>query len=224
MEKVISYSLWGEEYKYCAGAIKNAKDAKVFYPDWICYFYITNNVPYWCVNELSECDNVKVIVCNDPPNWKFATKRFKAIDEENVKRVIFRDTDSRLSKREVDAVNEWISEDTALHIMKDHPYHGGFPILAGMFGLYKGHGMPCISEWLEEFEETEIDPNYYHYDQMFLKYVFNCLKGSCTIHDEFFENKPFPTPRQGFEFVGQVFDEFGKTDPNHTEALEQATK
>ena len=39
------------------------------------------------------------------------------------------------------------------------------------------------------------------------------------IHDEFFDKKPFPTKRENFEFVGQIFDEKEKTVRQHVETL-----
>ena len=42
------------------------------------------------------------------------------------------------------------------------------------------------------------------------------------VHDEFFDNQPFPTPRHGYEFVGQVFDESDRTVREHVEALKKA--
>ncbi len=34
MNKVISFSLWGDNPKYTIGAIKNAELSKTIYPDW----------------------------------------------------------------------------------------------------------------------------------------------------------------------------------------------
>ena len=39
-KKVISFSLYGNDPKYCVGAIKNAKLAKYIYPDWVCRFKV----------------------------------------------------------------------------------------------------------------------------------------------------------------------------------------
>ena len=41
------------------------------------------------------------------------------------------------------------------------------------------------------------------------------------VHDEFYENNPFPTARQGYEFVGQVFDEDEQTVQEHVEVLKR---
>jgi len=39
MKKVISFSLWGDNPTYNIGAIKNAKLALDYYPDFECWFW-----------------------------------------------------------------------------------------------------------------------------------------------------------------------------------------
>ena len=40
MLKVISFSLWGDNPTYTQGGIINAELAKIYYPDFECWFYI----------------------------------------------------------------------------------------------------------------------------------------------------------------------------------------
>lgn len=218
MKKIISFSLWGNNPKYTIGAIKNADLAWKFYPGWICRFYCAIDVPTEILKKLQE--KSEVIIVDDKPDWTFTTKRFLPMSEEGVERVIFRDTDSRFSMREVEAVNEWIKSDKSLHVMKDHPYHGGFPILAGMFGMVGG----MISQVEKLLELAKKVPEQYHYDQIFLqKYIWSVFKNDCIIHDEFFLKKPFPTQRNGFEFVGEPFNSDDTVcDLSHREILKAA--
>jgi len=213
MKKVISFSLWGNNPKYTIGAIKNANLAPIVYPNWICRFYVSNDVPNDIIRELEKTS--EVIKLNSIGNWKLTVERFKAIDED-VECVLFRDTDSRLNNREKAAVDEWLKSDKTLHIMKDHPYHGGFPILAGMWGLKKKGFNLNMSKMLSIYSNTE----QYHYDQIFLKdYIWKYYSDDCIIHDEFFNKKPFPTTRNGLQFVGQVFDENDITPIEHLNIL-----
>ena len=46
-KKVISFSLWGNEPRYCMGAIKNAKIAQKIFKDWTCRFYVSNSWIFW---------------------------------------------------------------------------------------------------------------------------------------------------------------------------------
>jgi hypothetical protein len=213
--KLISFSLWGNNPKYTIGAIKNANLAREFYPGWICRFYCANDVLKETIQELRKTS--QVVETEDSPNWKFATKRFLPMSEEGIERVIFRDTDSRFSTREVEAVKQWEKEQKILHIMKDHPYHGGFPILAGMFGIL-GDYIPNIESMIKK-AENEIQEQY-HFDQIFLdRYIWKLFKSNVTIHDEFFSNKPFPVKRNKFDFVGQVYDENDIINQEHMEIL-----
>ena len=138
MKKIISYSLWGNIPKYTQGAIRNIETAADFYPNWECWVYCAKDVSFHIIQKINSFSNAKVIITQDKGDWKFTTKRFTAISEQNVERVMFRDCDNRFSNREVEAVNEWIETGKTLHVMKDHPYHGGFPILAGQWGLSNG--------------------------------------------------------------------------------------
>ena len=208
MKKIISFSLWGNNPKYCVGAIRNAESYKEFYPDWDCVFYITKDVPVECKKELLNAGS-HVFECTDEPNFSFNSARFLAMDINGVTHVISRDTDSRFCKREVDAVNDWLAQDTALHVMKDHPHHGNFPILAGMFGLKKSkfpYSMTTSLEFFRKQTEGELKDQYY-FDQIFLQhFIWNEFRNDCTIHDEFFHLKPFPSARIDKRFIGESFE------------------
>ena len=207
MKKIISFSLWGDNPKYCVGAIKNAFLRKDIYPDWICRFYINKNVPNFYIEELKNIKGTEVVLSSKNADWTFATERFCAIDDDDISHVIFRDTDSRLNQREFNAVNEWIENKTAIHIMKDHPHHGSFPILAGMWGINKSKFSYNMKESLDLYSKQNIG-NQYHYDQIFLSsYIWPNFHQDATIHDEFFLKNEFPSQRKYGEFVGQVFDE-----------------
>jgi len=201
--KIISFSLWGSDPKYTVGAIKNAKLAKEIYPGWICRFYCANDVPNPIIFQLEDMDNVEVIMVDEVGSWKFTTQRFLAIDDPEVKIIIFRDTDSRLNSREQEAVTKWLQSNKSLHIMKDHPYHGGFPILAGMWGLKSKGFKKQMKTLLEEYNNVE----QYHYDQIFLKNsIWPLYVEDFIAHDEFFLKQPFPTKREGLDYVGKPFN------------------
>ena len=202
--KIISYALWGNNPKYTIGAIRNVESALDFYPSWLCRFYCSQNVPNDIIEKLKFFPNTQIIQTKEHADWKYSVNRFLPMSEEGVERMISRDTDSRFSIREVDAVNEWINHDTVGHIMKDHPFHGTFPILAGMFGM-KGGVVKNIRALLGLMQQV---PEQYHYDQIFLQnYIWPFMDNNVTIHDEFFLNKPFPTKRNINQYIGQPFDE-----------------
>jgi len=213
--KIISFCLWGDDPKYTAGAIENSRLAASIYGDWLPRFYCANDVPRDVVLKLSEYSDVVQI--DTSGDWKFTVERFRAIDDDGVTHVIFRDTDSRLNDREASAVEEWIKSGKTLHVMKDHPHHGGFPILAGMWGINKKRFTLNMTDMLSIYHNKE----QYHYDQIFLRdYIWRFYSNDCITHDEIFNSNRFPTERIGLEFVGQVFDENEETVVEHLRALE----
>ena len=123
----------------------------------------------------------------------------------SVEVMISRDTDSRLSKREAVAVNEWLNSGKLFHVMRDHPAHAT-EILGGMWGAKK----PILGDMLHLIDSYS-KGNFWQVDQNFLReVVWPRVAYSTYTHDEFFAKSPFPTKRQGDEFVGQVYDEIGR--------------
>ena len=216
MKKVISFSLWGQDPKYLKGAIKNAELAREIYPDWICRFYCALSVPFAVINDLSSRENVELVQIPEWGNWEGLYWRFWAASEADVDVVISRDTDSRLNYREKEAVDQWLSSNKGMHIMRDHPYHG-YSVLGGMWGAKKGT-IKDIKSLIKDFSTSD----QYGTDYEFWRQIGLPAVGvdNIMVHDEFFENKPFPTKRNGLEFVGKVFDENEKTVEEHERALE----
>ena len=199
--KIISFSLWGNNPKYTIGAIKNAKLAKIIYPGWECYYYISTDVSAEIIKSLED-EGAKIIRMGDG-NWFGLTWRFLAADIEGAT-VIIRDTDSRLNLREKAAVDVWLNSQYDFHIMRDHPFHVS-RIMGGMWGA-RNNICRGISNWLNEYRLS----NCYDSDQAFLReVVFPKIASSCIIHDPFMDKIPFPTTatsRTNTFFVGQVYD------------------
>ena len=199
--------MWGDNPKYTVGAIKNALLAQIIYPEWICRFYIGNDVPQHIRNQLDDL-NVEIMEMMDmgDSGWNGTFWRFFAADSYDI--VICRDTDSRLNLRERVAVDEWLSSDKDFHIMRDHPYHNT-EILAGTWGCRNGI-LRGMEEAIQDYNKGSFD-NQYQVDQNFLReVVYPLVKHESIVHDEFFELKPFPAnaiKRTGSYFVGQVYDE-----------------
>jgi hypothetical protein len=212
---IISYSLWGTNPRYLKGAIENVKAAKIHYPDWTCRLYIDETLPMeFCKEMKKRYDNVEFyMVQNTVGSWYGLFTRFFVADDPNVDRYIIRDCDSRLSKREADAVQEWVKSGLPFHCMFDHPWHSGVPILGGMWGAIKGC-LPDMNQlihtWIGQNKIMQKGP-----DQFFLRdIIWPVVKDVCMIHDEVslpqYRNPKaikFPTPREGYRFIGECFDE-----------------
>lgn len=138
-----------------------------------------------------------------PMFWRFLVNDVGAAYE----RYIVRDCDSRISMREVDAVNQWIESGKQFHILRDHPAHAR-PINGGMWGAVAGC-IPKITDMLDAFKPT----GEYHQDSDFLaKWVWPMVKDKAIQHDSFSASAypgsfPFPTKRKDQkDFVGSVFE------------------
>ena len=208
MRKVISFSLWGDKPIYNIGAIKNAELAKVYYPDFDCWFYVhKETVPQSTITTIEQIGNSRIIykegnILNEecsPRIW-----RFEAIDHPDVEIMMPRDTDTRILEREVLAVREWLNSDKIFHIMRDHPHHQ-FYILAGMYGTKKIESIPSWRNIMNTF----FDKDRHFYDQNFLKdIIYPLVKDKSLVHATFYkwENgaKDFSIPyNKEYNFVGE---------------------
>ena len=226
MKNVISYSLWGDKPMYWMGALKNIELSSKYLPGWICRFYIDKNCKQYLIDTIKG-DNVEVVLV-DPTGshdnsyyhhgmfW-----RFTASEDPEVDVFLSRDCDSRISDREVGAINEWLLSDKDFHIMRDHPYHSA-PILGGMWGcrnrIMKKIGLSSlINNWC-----LNKRTNYsYGIDQDFLREViYPLVKDKSMEHSEFNLKfggniRQFPIIRSNYEFVGDVFDENEQRHPEY---------
>lgn len=205
-KKIIAFSLYGDNPKYTIGAIRNAELTSEIYFGWISRFYVGKTVPKNVVEKLKSINNIEVVIMDEKENWTSMFWRFLPCSDDDVEVMLSRDADSRLNNREADAVKEWLESDKDFHIMRDH-FHHDFVILGGMWGCRTRvlrDMKKLISLHIRKF-------NYHGGDLDFLKeYIYPRIKDNCFIHDEFYDNKPFPTKRKGLEWVGQVFDENDK--------------
>lgn len=234
MKKVISFSLWGNDPKYCQGAIRNAELAAEIYPGWECHFHVDCKVPSAVLVALGSLDNTRVIFRLDAdqpyidktPNvaigdWRGMFWRFEMTEDTDV--LISRDCDSRLSLREKAAVDQWLAGDKGFHIMRDHPWHGA-KILGGMWGMKKD-SLPEFLDLMLSWKQEDR----WQTDQDFLAAeIYPRVVTDACVHDEFFkphpleDTLPFPTHREGLEFVGSTFDENEQSVEEHLRALQQA--
>lgn len=174
MKKLISFSLWGNSKLYCQGAIDNIECAKKYYPDWICRFYVAANCPALPYLEKMDCETIICPVVAKTVDRSQAVKdwhwqldninmmwRFLAISDLDVERVIFRDTDSRLSAREADAVKEWVDSDMIAHRMHEIKEHWNAQIMGGMWGIKGGvisHIDSLMSYYIKNYTNIRKEP------------------------------------------------------------------
>jgi protein O-GlcNAc transferase len=211
---VIAFSLWGSSALHWVGARRNIELARTFYPGWICRFYVDESASSEQLNSLRG-DNVELFPRKRKYDWDGLFWRFSAASDPDVDIALFRDCDSRIGSREVAAVDAWLKSGKDFHIMRDHPWHTT-QMPGGMWGC-RGGVLSNVDDLMANW--TSVDRK--GCDQKFLeKWVYPLTRQRALEHSEFglaYGNptSPFPSRRQDYEFVGEVFDEHGRRDEDH---------
>lgn len=244
MKKLITFSLWGDNPKYCAGAIDNVRLAQSLFPGWTCRFYVSggmrlsevpgrpgiltldgefNKTLLHLMRLQAQGELVEIVHMDEPADWKGMFWRFYPAAEEDVEAFISRDCDSRLSEREAQAVQEWIRSPQLIHVMRDHPYHS-VPILGGMWGT-KQHAIPEMMDLIANWKKEDR----WQTDQEFLTAViWPAYRHKILAHDNWnrfagCKTIPFPSPRQNNEFVGAIIGANGeRLHPEHHQLVSNA--
>lgn len=217
-KRVISYCLYGSGDKYILGSIRNVELAPLYYPGFECWFYVDKSVDIDVINKLKKYDYVKIIYIDitEYSNINF-TKciRFLSIDEDKIEIILSRDTDSRFSLRECNAVNKWIKSEKTFHIIRDHPYHSS-KIMGGSWASRKIKNFN-FKEQIEIYKNIGL--NIWDVDQLFLSdKVYPIIKEDSVIHDNYFKYEShstnFPDDYIDYSFVGEyvnyIKDEKGR--------------
>ena len=162
VDKYFTFSIWGDNPKYLQGAIRNAELAEQIFPEWKCVFYYDSTVPKETIDKLSTFKNTIVKEVTD--NSFGAFWRFEMMFN-NPGVILSRDTDSRLSLREKELIDNWLETEYNYMIIRDHDAHYEFPILAGMWG--KKNILMDIS--LKDAMQEYMSVKQYLVDQFYLR-------------------------------------------------------
>ena len=156
-------------------------------------------MPKIYIAALDEFSNVETIKID---NGSFgAFWRFFSMQKDTI--VLSRDTDSRLSLRERQIVDEWLDSNSKLSVIRDHINHYEFPILAGMWGLKNGLDTEMI-KGLSKYNRQHT----YLMDQYWLRdLVWPKLEHVAMIHgikETMWMRNTYQSI--GKDFIGQTYD------------------
>jgi len=203
----ISYSLYGTDNLYLDGILKSCDSYRKLFPGWRPLIFVGDSVPTLLIEKLiNDFDSHVVRMVRKVENHTSMFWRFLAFDAVGGDAVIFRDADSRASRRERGAIDEWLASGKTFHIMRDHIAHT-LPIMGGMWGA-RLDSIANISQIIDDYEP---DSNFSS-DQRFLaSVVYPLAVRSCMVHSDsnLFEDsrtvtiRPFHVSAENGAYVGQ---------------------
>lgn len=202
--RIISFSLFGDEKAYLDGAFANCDLANQIYPDWICRIYVSDEIEKSAIDKLKSL-GAEIVVKRREAKYDGLLWRFLPAGDRDLDAMIVRDIDSRLSLREKAAVDDWLASGLPLHIIRDHPNHRRL-IPAGLWGC-RGNAVPDMRHLVDDHIRTK-NINVWDTDANFLDHcVYPKFLGEMFVHSEFQyftgENpKQIPVARSGDEYLG----------------------
>lgn len=138
MIKVVSFSLFIVKKKkidfYALGLLENIKFINKYLPDWLIYIYYDFSVSPDFINYL---ESLKCVCFKCPREnvWIGTFWRFYPLENDNVDIFISRDSDSRITLKEVNTINQWLKSDKSFFLLRGHKSH--IQICAGLWGVKK---------------------------------------------------------------------------------------
>jgi hypothetical protein len=198
MNKIVSVSAYGANPRYITGMHRQYELSKQFYKDWEFRAYVDNKSNY-------HMPDANIIEVKDGSHGVFW--RFEPLFENDDNLVIVRDSDGRITYREMMAVNEWVNSSNTFHVYRDHEAHFEFPVIACAFG-YKGKLSAFLHNIMHQFATKT---NYYTNDQVYLRdFVWPTVKDNCMVHSmhEGWFAETRNQLKNPYSFCGNGFDEF----------------
>lgn len=203
-ENVVSFSLFGKSRRYLDGALLNIERYKLFFPEFVCRFYISRDLPLSFVEELQKENCELCIMDAEGIDLTYTFWRFLAADDINKKIFLIRDIDSAASEQERTLYEEWLASGYQFNIIRSH-YSHNTRIMAGMWGgkTKKDFIKPTLKH-IWRFK------NQYERDQKFLaKVIYPKIIENCHVQDiikRFDDEEPslIPVDEQTYSFMGEI--------------------
>jgi hypothetical protein len=181
---IIAFSLFGGDSRYCEPAVLNVQEQPDIYPDWVCRFYVDGSVPENVIGRLRSGGGQVVRVAGTVAQWPGPIWRLLALNDPQAHRILFRDADAVISRREAKAVEQWIASGKRFHMVRDSWAHTEL-MLAGLWGVIAG-SLPPLGQLMERFLSGPLESRRFA-DQDFLRqYVWPYARASLMQHDSVF--------------------------------------
>ena len=195
----ISFSLFGNNPKYCETLMLNIEVAPNIYPDYKLLVYHDDSVPVAVLKRLHSFSYVSLVHINtiDASKYPGSFWRFLALEDMRFDVVLMRDADSIINDRDRTLVNVWLSSSKRerFHIVREWYTHTDL-ILAGMWGV-RDRSLVGIRGMMDSYIESAHALSNKHADQWFLaEKVWPLLKTSMVHHDSVFDSPGSDWPKE----------------------------
>ncbi len=215
-KNIISFSLWGANAIYIYGALINTKLARRYFPDWICRFYIGDDVPEETIDRLQE-EGAEIIRAYQVDGIPAQFMRFLPLSDPGVERFMVRDCDSRVGEPEAELVDAWIKSELPFHVMRAHVLHNDL-MLAGLWGGTANTGMDFKALLQSYF--TFGPTNKYGHDQLMLgRKIWPLIRNHCLVHDRYYSLAGVQTVR-----ISERYSQLGSGYQNHSAVMKEASE
>jgi hypothetical protein len=205
MQKIISFSLFGDDPKYYVGAEKNIVLNKKLLPDWeTIIYYLPEKIKLEYVDKLKELGGILIDVSDvvigerNPIDYPFFW-RFLTFLNDGIHLV--RDLDSRMSDREVEYIRKWEQNDCKYFIIRDHPWHA--PVPSGLFGI-KGKDFDFEKHFHEYIKNNNL---VWGTDQDILYQYIQNIESKNIFYCGFDEQENYIPRKDKSFFIGMQLDE-----------------
>jgi tetratricopeptide (TPR) repeat protein len=166
---VIAFSLFGQDPYYYDCALTVARSAQGIFPEFVCWFYCSQDIPQSLMQALGRTGTKVMTVAGKENSTQHPFSpllwRFLPFDDKEVDVVLVRDVDSPFTLRERAAIDLWLASDAPFLTIRDSVQHTE-PLMAGMWGGFTGL-LPPLAPTIARFKPQGSSR---YIDQMFLRH------------------------------------------------------
>ena len=216
----VSFSLYGTDRLYVEGIAAACLTYREMFPGWTPIIFVGDSVPRDVITTLARDFHAVIRPQRGAAEDSSAMFwRYLAGDLVRNGAILFRDADSRASRRERAAVDEWLASGTTFHIMRDHPNHV-LPIMGGMWGMKIDDEGFNVRQSIADYGP---DPEFSGDQRWLESMVYPKVIDSCLVHQDspLYSDassvwvRPFPLAAERGTFVGQGVTPDGEPRPGH---------
>jgi hypothetical protein len=182
MVRVFSFCLYNPPNPlYYTGLFENIVLIHKYFPTFLVYIYIGNDVPKQTCDDLRRYPNVRLYYTGETGAVNMI-HRFFAIDEPGVDLMLVRDADSRIHWKDRWAIAEFLAHPYAkVHTIRDSPVHTA-AIMGGLWGMKKIPDFSIRSMYDEYSSKVTVEDKW-GVDQYFLQLaLYPFIKPVLLIH------------------------------------------